>query len=74
MVVIQEWWGINDQIKGVAERLAALGYRALVPDLYKGKVTLDAAEANHLMTTLDFGDAATQNVRGAAQHLKQSSA
>jgi carboxymethylenebutenolidase len=74
VVVIQEWWGINDQIKGVAERLAALGYRALVPDLYKGKVTLDAAEANHLMTTLDFGDAATQNVRGAAQHLKQSSA
>ncbi len=74
IVVIQEWWGLNDQIKGVAERLAALGYRALVPDLYKGKVTLDAAEANHLMTTLDFGDAATQNVRGAAQHLKQSSA
>jgi carboxymethylenebutenolidase len=74
IVVIQEWWGLNDQIKGVAERLAALGYRALVPDLYKGRVTLDAAEANHLMTTLDFGDAATQNVRGAAQHLKQSGA
>ena len=47
VVVIQEWWGLNDQIKGVAERLAALGYRALVPDLYKGKVTLDAAEAKH---------------------------
>jgi carboxymethylenebutenolidase len=37
VVVIQEWWGLNDQIKGVAERLASLGYRALVPDLYKGK-------------------------------------
>src|SRR5438067_13912333 len=74
VVVIQEWWGLNDQIKGVAERLAALGYRALVPDLYKGKLALDAAEAKHLMTSLNFGDAATQDVRGAAQYLKQSSA
>ena len=32
MVVIQEWWGLNDQIKGVADKLAAAGYRALVPD------------------------------------------
>jgi carboxymethylenebutenolidase len=74
VVVIQEWWGLNDQIKGVADRLAAIGYRALVPDLYKGKVTLDVAEAKHLMSNLNFGDAATQDLRGAAQHLKQSSA
>lgn len=74
IVVIQEWWGLNDQIKGVADRFAALGYRALAPDLYKGKVTLDAAEASHLMTSLNFGDAATQDVRGAAQYLKQTSA
>ena len=74
VVVIQEWWGLNDQIKGVADKLAGLGYRALVPDLYKGKVTLDTAEAQHLMTTLDFGQAASQDIRGAAQYLKQSSA
>ena len=74
VVVIQEWWGLNDQIKGVADRFAALGYRALVPDLYKGKVTLDVAEAKHMMTNLNFGDAATQDVRGATQHLKQSGA
>ncbi len=73
VVVIQEWWGLNDQIKGVADRLAAAGYRALVPDLYRGKVTLDAAEAKHMMTNLNFADAATQDVRGAAQYLKQSS-
>jgi carboxymethylenebutenolidase len=74
VVVIQEWWGLNDQIKGVADNLAKLGYRALVPDLYKGKLALDAAEAKHLMTNLNFADAATQDVRGAAQYLKQSSA
>jgi carboxymethylenebutenolidase len=73
VVVIQEWWGLNDQIKGVADKLAGLGYRALVPDLYKGKVTLDTAEAQHLMTNLNFGDAATQDIRGAAQYLKQDS-
>jgi carboxymethylenebutenolidase len=74
VVVIQEWWGLNDQIKGVADKFAAIGYRALVPDLYKGKVALDMAEAKHMMTNLNFGDAATQDVRGATQHLKRSSA
>jgi carboxymethylenebutenolidase len=73
VVVLQEWWGLNDQIKGVANLLAEAGYRALVPDLYKGKVALDALEAEHLMSNLDFGDAATQDIRGAIQYLKQSS-
>lgn len=73
VVVIQEWWGLNDQIKGVANRLAAAGYRALVPDLYRGKQGLDAKEAEHLMSNLDFADAATQDIRGAVQHLKQTS-
>ena len=70
MVVIQEWWGLNDQIKGVADRLAKAGYRALVPDLYRGKKALEANEAEHLMTNLNFGDAAGQDVRGAVQQLK----
>ena len=73
IVVIQEWWGLNDQIKGVAERFAKAGYRALVPDLYRGKSTLDAKEAEHLMSGLNFGDAAGQDLRGAVQHLKASS-
>ncbi len=72
MVVIQEWWGLNDQIRGVADRMAAAGYRALVPDLYRGKVALQANEAEHLMNSLDFGDAAGQDVRGAVQYLKGS--
>ncbi len=72
-VMIQEWWGLNDQIKGLAERLAKQGYRVLVPDLYRGKLTANPDEANHLMTGLDFMDAGTQDVRGCAQYLKQSS-
>jgi carboxymethylenebutenolidase len=72
IVVIQEWWGLNEQIMGVADTLAAAGYRALVPDLYRGKVALEANEAEHLMTNLDFADAAGQDVRGAVQHLKAS--
>jgi carboxymethylenebutenolidase len=72
MVVIQEWWGLNDQIKGVADRLAKAGYRALVPDLYRGKVALEANEAEHLMTNLNFGDAAGQDIRGAVQYLKST--
>ena len=43
IVVIQEWWGVNDQIRGVADRLALAGYLALVPDLYRGKTTVEAA-------------------------------
>ena len=72
MVVIQEWWGLNDQIRGVADKLAAAGYRALVPDLYRGKSTVEAKEAEHLMTGLNFGDAAGQDIRGAVQHLKST--
>ncbi|HEY5900500.1 MAG TPA: dienelactone hydrolase family protein [Burkholderiales bacterium] len=73
MVVIQEWWGLNDQIKGVADKLAKAGYRALVPDLYRGKVALEANEAQHLMQGLNFGDAAGQDIRGAVQYLKKDS-
>ncbi len=72
-VVVQEWWGLNSQIKKTADRLADAGYRALVPDLYRGKVASGAQEANHLMSNLNFPDAAGQDIRGAAQYLKQSS-
>ena len=70
VVVIQEWWGLNAQIRGVADRLAEAGFNALVPDLYRGKSTLEAEEAHHLMTNLNFGDAASQDVAGAVSYLK----
>jgi len=70
IVVIQEWWGLNDQIRGVADRLAIAGFQALVPDLYRGKSTVESEEAHHLMNGLNFGDAASQDIRGAVQFLK----
>jgi carboxymethylenebutenolidase len=70
VVVIQEWWGMNAQIQGVADRFSAAGFTALVPDLYRGKSTVEAEEAHHLMTNLNFADAASQDVRGAVQYLK----
>ena len=73
IVVIQEWWGLNDQICGVADRFARAGYNALAPDLYKGRVTATPDEANHLMSGLDFPDATNQDLRGAATHLKSTS-
>jgi carboxymethylenebutenolidase len=73
VVVIQEWWGLNDQICGVADRFARAGYNALAPDLYKGRLTTEPDEANHLMSGLDFADATHQDLRGAAQHLQAQS-
>ena len=73
VVVIQEWWGLNDQICGVADRFARAGSNALAPDLYKGRLTAEPDEANHLMTGLDFADATQQDLRGAAQHLQTQS-
>ena len=70
VVVIQEWWGVNDQIRGVADRLAQAGYAALVPDLYRGKTTVEAEEAHHLMSGLNFADAASQDIAGAVRYLK----
>ncbi|MFZ2629225.1 MAG: dienelactone hydrolase family protein [Rugosibacter sp.] len=70
IVVIQEWWGLNDQICGVADRFARAGFNALAPDLYHGRVTQDPDEASHLMTGLDFPGATHQDIRGAVTHLQ----
>lgn len=71
-VCLQEYWGLNDQIKRTADRLAEAGYRVLVPDLYRGKVATAADEATHMMSNLDFPDAAEQDIRGAVRHLTQT--
>ena len=54
VIVVQEWWGLNDQIRGVADRLAAEGLVALAPDLYHGELAGhdEMDKAGELMTTL----------------------
>lgn len=71
VIVIQEWWGLVPHIADLADRFGALGYRALAPDLYQGKATVDADEASHLMGALDFGRAA-QEIAAAAAHLRST--
>jgi len=72
IVVLQEWWGINDQIQGVAERYAAAGFVAIVPDLYHGKLAKDADEAGKMMKALDFGKA-VQEIAGAVAFVRDRS-
>jgi len=72
VVVLQEWWGLNDQICGVADRLSGAGYRALVPDLFRGRVTSDPDEAHHMMSGLDWRGATSEDLRGAVQFLKDN--
>ncbi len=72
VVVIQEWWGVQGQIRSVCDRLAEAGFTALAPDLYGGRTIPyhDAAAAEAAMKSLDFEAATDQAVRGAAQLLK----
>jgi carboxymethylenebutenolidase len=53
ILLIHEWWGLNDQIKAVAAELANQGFLALACDLYDGVVTTDPANAGALMEALD---------------------
>src|SRR5213076_1450821 len=52
LIVIQEWWGLNDWIKDQAERYAGEGFVVIAPDLYRGKVATTADEAHELMRGL----------------------
>ncbi len=71
VAVIQEWWGLQGQIKSVCDRLASAGFHALAPDLFGGKVVPyhDSAAAQAAMGALDFKASTDQAVRGAVQHL-----
>jgi carboxymethylenebutenolidase len=74
VVVIQEWWGLQEQIKGICDRLALAGYEALAPDLYAGVVVPyhDMESASREMNSLNFLEATDQVVRGAAQLLERT--
>ena len=73
IIVIQEWWGLNDHIKGIAQRLARAGFAALAPDLYSrlgSKVTKDPNEAAKLMESLS-SQAALLDLNAAAKYLQE---
>jgi carboxymethylenebutenolidase len=68
VIVIQEWWGLDDHIAGLADRLAGEGFVALAPDLYGGKVAHDTDEAGAYMSALPVEEAA-RDLGGAVDYL-----
>lgn len=72
VVVLQEWWGVDGHITGIADRFAAAGYHALAPDLYHGVVvpTSEPDEAGKMLMALNI-DQAARDMRGAVAHLRE---
>ena len=72
ILVIHEWWGLNDNIRAMARRLAGEGYLALAVDLYEGEVAADRESAGRLARAAQGrADQVTQNLRQAWSFLKE---
>ncbi|HEX2687006.1 MAG TPA: dienelactone hydrolase family protein [Kofleriaceae bacterium] len=69
IVLVHEWWGVNEQIQSVAERYAEAGFIALVIDLYHGTLATNAEQASALLNALDNGKA-VQEIAGAVEFLR----
>ena len=69
VVMIHEWWGLNDNIKEMAQKLASQGYIVLAVDLYNNKVGTTSEEARQLMTSFD-GNEGIENMNSAIRFLK----
>lgn len=72
LIVVHEWWGLNDHTKDIAGRFAAEGFVALATDLYDGHVAKDPAEAGRLMQSLDQ-QRALSSLDAAVEYLKKRS-
>src|SRR6185503_10193183 len=70
VILIQEWWGINDHIRDIAGRYANEGYLCLAPDLFRGKLAKDSAEAAKLMQGLAIDDG-VETIRETINQAKQ---
>ncbi len=68
VVLIQEWWGLDDHMVDVADRLAAEGFVVLAPDLMGGRVAHDSDEAGEMMSQLPVEQAA-RDLGGAVDYL-----
>jgi carboxymethylenebutenolidase len=67
-IVLQEWWGLDDHIRSVCDRLANEGFFALAPDLFDGETTTQPSEAEQKLMALSM-DKAEPQMCGAADHL-----
>ena len=54
VVVVQEWWGLDQHIRDVCRRLAGEGFTAVAPDLYRGQQTTEPDEARKLVMRMDW--------------------
>jgi carboxymethylenebutenolidase len=72
LIVIQEFWGLNEHIKDVTRRLASEGFAALAPDMYDGRITTDPNEAREWLMAMDQNEA-LQKLHGAVEYLKSTS-
>jgi carboxymethylenebutenolidase len=71
VLLIQEWWGINDHIRDIAGRFANEGYICVAPDLYRGKLAKDPTEAAQLMQALSIEDG-LETIRAAIVETKRT--
>ncbi|MEB3882817.1 dienelactone hydrolase family protein [Lyngbya sp. CCY1209] len=72
LIVIHEWWGLNENIKAMTEKLAGEGYTALAVDLYGGKVAETPDRARELVTAArENPDALRDNLRDAYRYLEE---
>ncbi|WNG51162.1 dienelactone hydrolase family protein [Archangium minus] len=70
VVIIHEWWGLTNQMRSVADRLAREGFTTFAPDLYRGKLAKDAAEAEKLMSALNPKQA-VEDISRAVEALRK---
>ena len=71
IILIHEWWGLNDNIRDIAGRYAAEGFVAIAPDLYRGKVAASSVEAGALMRGLGADDG-LDTIRNAVDEAGRS--
>ena len=71
MVMIHEWWGLNDNIKEMAEKLASHGYVVLAVDLYNGEVAITSDQARQLITSFDT-NVGIENMNFAASYIQEN--
>ncbi|HEV7163752.1 MAG TPA: dienelactone hydrolase family protein [Solirubrobacteraceae bacterium] len=68
-IVMQEWWGLDEHIRSICDRLAGEGFFALAPDLYRGETTTQPSEAEQKMMALSM-EKVEKDMCGAAEYLK----